>query len=110
VAYAPDSLDTPVAVVSAYNDRTRVELLTVAVQPQYQRRGLASRLIKQAVAHLTNEDEDAVVTAQVSTANQTACDFYEQGLGLSHDGHIIRDAYRKSSAGWRDAYRYTGRI
>jgi len=95
----------------------RVQILTLGVLPPFQKRGLASRLVRAIVYALREAltckypsgDEGTLVWAHVATSNLTAQQFYEH-IGLRVCSEISLNLYRTLAGADRDGYLVTGRV
>jgi len=89
-------------VNSRYVDAWHV--MNVAVDPEYQRRGIATRLLER-LFELTVDDDGRGYTLEVRVSNRAAIRLYEQ---LGFDRHGIRRGYYTDNREdalimWRDA-------
>jgi len=135
VAHPLSSPNTPIAFVSAslntptldlaHNLRKdpQVEILTLGVDPQYRRRGIARRLVLTAVHNLQETAKHSpmltkippilcdgtLVTAHVVTSNDGGKEFYE-AIGMQSEGEVVNDLYRLLSSRHRDAFVLVGRV
>ena len=90
-------------VNSRYVDAWHV--MNVAVDPEYQRRGIATRLLER-LFELTADDEGRGYTLEVRVSNRAAIRLYEQ---LGFDRHGIRRGYYTDNREdalimWRDGH------
>lgn len=91
--------------------KPRLEILTLGILPLYQNRGIARHLIDCAIQSLGHSPkggmETTLIYANVSTTNIPALQFYER-LGMYVFSGTIKNLYRTSSYGSRDAYLVIG--
>jgi len=91
--------------------KPRLEILTLGILPLYQNRGIARHLIDCAIQTLADSHKGAIqntlIYANVSTTNIPALQFYER-MGLYVFSATIKNLYRTSSYGSRDAYLVIG--
>jgi len=134
IAYPISSPNTPIAFVTAYlhtptldlgctlRQDPQVHILTLGVDPQYQRKGIARRLVLTAVHNLQESakrspvlsrvpvlSDGTLVTAQVATSNNGGKEFYE-AMGMETEGGVVNDLYRLLSPDHRDAFVLVGRV
>ena len=99
------------------------QVLTLGVDPQYRRRGIARRLILTVVHNLQETakyspvlskvppvlSDGTQVTAHVAISNDGGKEFYE-AIGLHSEGVVVNDLYRLLSSCHRDAFVLVGRV
>lgn len=133
IAHPISSPNTPIAFVSASHHTStldlahtlrkdpQVRILTLGVDPQYRRRGIARRLVLTAVHNLQESvkcspvlsrvpvrADGTLVTAQVVASNSGGKEFYE-AMGMETEGGVVSDLYRLPSP-HRDGFVLAGRI
>lgn len=104
------------------NDPPQVHILTLGVDPQYRRRGIARRLLLSVVRTLQETakcspvlsrvpelSDGTMVTAQVATYNSEGKEFYE-AMGMATEAGVVNDLYRQLAPHHRDAFVLAGRV
>ena len=88
-----------------------IEILTLGVLPEFQKRGVASLLVRRVYEYFRASaghlKDGTMVRANVATSNVTALSFYKR-LGMRIVSDVISNLYRTCSHGSRDAYLVSG--
>lgn len=91
-----------------------IEILTLGVLPEYQKRGIASLLVRRVYEYFraslfpaSHLNDGTMVRANVATSNVSALSFYKR-LGMRIVSDVISNLYRTCSYGSRDAYLVSG--
>jgi ribosomal protein S18 acetylase RimI-like enzyme len=138
LANVPSSPNSPVAFITATIStptldlrsskpaEPRVQILSLAVLPEYRRNGIARQLVHAAVRNLREcakksastetrciiNNDTTLVTALVGTRNWDGKKFYEHGLGMQSEQEPVKNCYRSNAVppDERDAFVVIGRM
>lgn len=78
---------------------TTVRILKVCTVSRYQRRGLASTLIRMALARTAFASQDVIVELHVDTSRIAAIECYSK-LGFMKEGDVLQDYYGPTRDAW----------